>query len=85
MSTGEFKSPANKLIAFFRRSRDAWKEKYMESKYSVKKLQTQVRYLKERKAELKKRVKELEAEVLELRARERKRDDEGQTVKRRTV
>jgi uncharacterized protein YlxW (UPF0749 family) len=84
MSTGEFKSPANKLIAFFRKSRDAWKEKYVESKYSVKKLQTQVRYLKERKAELKQKVKELEAEVVELRARERKREDERQAVKKRT-
>jgi hypothetical protein len=50
----------------------------------LKKLQTQVRYLKGTKAELKQRVKELEAEVLELRARERKREDERQTVKKRT-
>jgi hypothetical protein len=54
----------------------------MESKYSVKKLQTQVRCLQGRKAELKKRVQELKMEVFELRAREQKREEGTQTVKK---
>ena len=52
MEMGEYKSPVSKLVAFFEKSRDAWKAKYMDAKYTVKKLKTQVRYLHDRKKEL---------------------------------
>jgi uncharacterized protein YlxW (UPF0749 family) len=72
----EYKSPVSKLIAFFEKSRDAWKAKCLEAKYSVKKLRNQVRYLAARKKELKQRVRELEAALCELRARERSQEPE---------
>lgn len=64
---GEYKSPVRKLVVFFEKSRDNWKAKYMEVKYSAKKLKNQVRYLKTRKKELKERVKVLEGELFQLR------------------
>jgi predicted nuclease with TOPRIM domain len=84
MSTKEFKSPVYKLIAFFEKSRDNWKTKYMETKYTVKKLQRRLRYLTVRKRELKERVKELEEELSRLRAREQKRTEEVETLKKKT-
>ncbi len=59
----EFQSPAYKLIAFFEKSRDVWKTKYMEAKYAVRKLQRRLRYLTATKGESKERVKELEGEL----------------------
>jgi chromosome segregation ATPase len=69
MRQKEYKSPVRKLVAFFEKSRDSWKTKYMEAKYSAKILKNQVRYLKSRKRELKERVQTLEGELLELRSR----------------
>ncbi len=66
----EYKSPPNKLIAFFEKSRDDWKAKCQEAKYAVKKLRKQVRYLAETKRELKRKVRELEAPLADLRARD---------------
>jgi predicted nuclease with TOPRIM domain len=83
MSTKEFKSPVYKLIAFFEKSRDNWKAKYLETKYTVKKLQRRMRYLTVRKRELKERVKHLECELSMLRARDQKRTEELETLKKR--
>ena len=58
-----FKSPAKKLVAFFRKSRDNWKNKYKEAKYRAKLLSGRVRYWKEQNTELKLRIKELEKEL----------------------
>jgi uncharacterized protein YlxW (UPF0749 family) len=60
-----YKSPPSKLVAFFRRSRDKWKEKYMDAKRRVKRLQDNVRYWKKQSTELKLRIKELEKELKE--------------------
>lgn len=43
MEARMFKSPSRKLIRFFERSRDNWKEKYMRLKRESKKLSNQVR------------------------------------------
>ena len=39
-----YKSPPSKHAAFFKGSRDKWKEKSMEAKRNVKRLTEQVRY-----------------------------------------
>lgn len=78
----EYKSPVGKLIAFFEKSRDAWKEKYQEAKYNVKKLKNQVHYLKTRKGELKEEVRALRAQVFELRSQEQKLRAELEALKK---
>ncbi len=77
----KFKSPTYKLLAFFEKSRDKWKSKYLDLKYTVKKLQYQVRYHKERKKELKNRIKELENELSAL--KQEKNQVEENTVKKK--
>ena len=72
----EYKSPARKLIKFFRKSRDLWKRKYQEVKETVKYLQNRTRFLEKSKEELKNRVKELEGELARLKASEQDRAKE---------
>lgn len=43
MEVQNFTSPLRKLVNFFRKSRDRWKEKYQEAKRLCKKLSNQVR------------------------------------------
>lgn len=73
MDTTEFKSPKGKLVRFFQRSRDGWKEKYMESKRNNKKLSNQTRAVEKSRARWRqiarreqRRSRELERELVEL-------------------
>ena len=73
MDTTEFKSPKGKLVRFFQRSRDGWKEKYMESKRNNKKLSNQTRAVEKSRARWRQiarreqqRSRELERELVEL-------------------
>lgn len=61
----KYKSPLDKLVKFFRTSRDKWKSRYLEAKYEMKLLRNQVRYLEKRKAQLKIQIKDLEKELSE--------------------
>lgn len=58
-----YKSPTRKLVKFFERSRNKWKEKHQDLKYKVKLMKNRIRYLENTKSHLKKRVKELEKEL----------------------
>ena len=55
-----YKSPPSKFAAFFKGSRDKWKEKFMEAKRNVNRLTEQVRYWKKQSDDLRRRVRELE-------------------------
>ena len=58
-----YKSPPSKLVAFFKGSRDKWKEKFMDAKRNAKRLTEQVRYWKRQSYDLRRRVSELEEEL----------------------
>ena len=58
-----YKSPPSKLVAFFKESRDNWKQKFKGAKRNVKRLTEQVRYWKRQTDDLRRRVKELEEEL----------------------
>ncbi len=62
-ATANYKSPAHKLIKFFKGSRDKWKAKCRDAKYKLKLKTNNIKYLKNRNAELKARIKELEKQV----------------------
>ena len=66
------KSPLAKLVKFFRKSRDGWKSKYMQSKYRAKLLSDQVRYWKEKSTDLKRRIEKLEEQLCESEKKTRK-------------
>jgi len=61
-----YKSPARKLIRFFKVSRNQWKAKCLSAKYQIKLLSNKIRYLEKRKAELTNKVKELEKKLEDL-------------------
>ena len=58
-----FKSPRRKLITFFEKSRDKWKNKCKGAKYENKLLKNRNRYLEKRKSELIQKVKALERKL----------------------
>jgi uncharacterized protein YlxW (UPF0749 family) len=58
-----YKSPARKLIPFFKNSRDKWKAKYQEVKYKAKLMQNRIRYMGKRAVALKQKLKALEKEL----------------------
>ena len=58
-----FKSPRRKLITFFEKSRDKWKNKCKGAKYENKLLKNRNRYLEKRKKELMEKVKELKTKL----------------------
>ena len=51
-----YKSPRRKLLRFFEKSRDQWKDKCLEAKAAVKRLQNRVRFLEKSKDRLQHRV-----------------------------
>ena len=54
-----FKSPAYKLIKFFKKSRDKWKERAKQSIQDIKGYKKRIEFLEESKASLKEKNKEL--------------------------
>ena len=59
----DYKSPTHKLIKFFKRSRDQWKEKALEAKNKTKLCKNRIKFLETSKASLKSEVKNLRAEL----------------------
>lgn len=71
MSEKEYKSPVKKLVKFFEKSKNKWREKCKEYSYESKLKNKRIRFLestksalKEENVELKKRIKELENKVM---------------------
>ena len=67
MSEKEYRSPVKKLVKFFEKSKNKWREKCKEYSYDSKLKNKRIRFLestktalKEENVELKKRIKELE-------------------------
>ena len=73
----EYKSPIRKLAAFFEKSRDRWKDKYIGAKADVKRLKNKVRFLAESKNALKQRLKVLEYEMNQLRSQKQEMESES--------
>lgn len=70
MEARRFKSPVRKLVRFFERSRDAWKEKYQMAKQECRKLANQTAAVEKSRdrwrqeaRELRRTVKTLEYEL----------------------
>jgi hypothetical protein len=64
--TKELKSPLRKLVQFFRRSRDRWKQKYQELKLRCKRLATQVAAVERSREHWRTEVRVLRQRVTEL-------------------
>jgi uncharacterized protein YlxW (UPF0749 family) len=72
----EYKSPIRKLAAFFKKSRDRWKDKHIGAKADVKRLKNKVRFLVKSKNDLKQRLKVFEYEMNQLRSQKQETESE---------
>jgi len=61
-----YKSPLKKLVKFFEKSRDSWKEKYFEKTKELKRAKNQINDLKYRKEDWKERAKKAEDALKEI-------------------
>jgi hypothetical protein len=59
----DYKSPTHKLVKFFERSRNQWKEKAIKAKNKLKLCKNRIKFLETSKASLKIEVKKLQAEL----------------------
>lgn len=65
-STSSFRSPRHKLIAFFQRSRDQWKEKCRKAKYETRLLDLRARSLQRSRDNWKRKAQEAQKRAREL-------------------
>lgn len=66
MQEKTYKSPLKKLVKFFEKSRDSWKNKYTEKNKELKRAKNQINDLKQRKEDWKERAKKAEDELKEI-------------------
>jgi chromosome segregation ATPase len=66
MTNSQYKSPAHKLINFFKNSRDNWKATALEYNKKIRSLTEMLRQLRHRRDELKAENKELRRQVKKL-------------------
>lgn len=68
MEAKQYRSPTRKLLKFFERSRDRWKQKCLDAKLRVKRLHTKVADLRASRQKWREEAKRLQAEVARLQA-----------------
>ena len=81
-SPPKYKTPASKLIRFFERSRDKWKNKTKEAKYQIKLLRKKIKYMEQNKKTYKSENKKLMAELAQMRAKEIRMQEEIDCLKK---
>jgi septation ring formation regulator EzrA len=92
-TTKSYKSPKRKLIRFFEKSRNKWKDKCRQAKYQIcrqakyqiKLLRNRIRYLEKSKTISKNRVKALEAELEQMKSNEKQLVEEIERLKKRFI
>ncbi len=71
-----FKSPITKLLSFFEKSRNKWKERAKESKYKIKLLNKRIKYLEQTKITQKELIKQLESELAKMPYKEKQMQED---------
>ena len=66
MEVKNFISPLRKLVVFFRKSRDRWKEKCQEAKRLCKKLSNQLRAVESSRQQWRELAQQYQSQVKEL-------------------
>lgn len=62
----DWKSPLRKLVRFFQRSRDRWKDKYVAKKHQCKLLSNQVRAVEKSRAKWRQAAEQTQQQLCEL-------------------
>lgn len=81
-SPQKYKTPVSKLIRFFERSRDKWKNKTKEAKYQIKLLRKKIKYLEQNKKIYKTENKKLMSALAQMRAKEIRMQEEIDRLKK---
>ena len=69
----EYKSPTHKLLNFFERSRNDWKDKAKQSKAEIRNLNCKLKYHKNKNSELKVKYNILKQQIEQLLNDQKKR------------
>lgn len=80
----QYKSPQRKLVKFFEKSRDQWKNKCLDAKTKLKRFSNRIRFLEDSKKKLKEQVKDLKAEISQMRSDMQKKEKEFEEFKKKT-
>lgn len=80
----DYKSPRRKLVTFFEKSRNQWKEKCSEAKAKVKQLNNRVRFLEKSKEQLKNEITSLKLELSKAKAMEKTEEIKIEEQKKRS-
>jgi len=83
MANTEFRSPLRKLVAFFRVSRDNWKEKCQQVKYQLKLLKRRFENLQKNRNLWQQRYREAETGREQLQAQREHLHDQNQKLQAR--
>jgi prophage DNA circulation protein len=78
----KYKSPRRKLVKFFEKSRNQWKEKCQEAKGKVKQLSNRVRFLENSKEQLKNEIQSLKLELATAKSLKKMDEIELETQKK---
>ncbi len=79
----QYKSPQRKLVKFFEKSRNQWKEKCIDAKKKIKRLSNRIRFLGESKGYLKNQVKKLKREIIRTESERQKIEKDIEELKKR--
>jgi hypothetical protein len=80
----QYKSPQRKLVKFFEKSRDQWKDKCLDAKTKIRRFSNRIRFLEGSKKKLKNQVKELKAEISRMKSDIQEKEDEFELLKKKT-
>ena len=80
----QYKSPQKKLVKFFEKSRDQWKDKCLDAKTKIRRLSNRIRFLEDSKKKLKDQAKELKAEISRMRSERQKNEKDFEELKKKT-
>lgn len=77
----QYKSPQRKLVKFFEKSRNQWKEKCLNAKTKIRRLSNRIRFLEDSKKKLKDQVKELKTEISRMKSESLKNEKDFEESK----
>jgi len=80
----QYKSPQRKLVKFFEKSRDQWKDKCLDAKTKIRRLSCRIRFLEDSKKKLKDQLKELKAENSRMRSERQKNEKDFEELTKKT-
>ncbi len=77
-----YKTPKRKLVRFFEKSRDKWKDKTKDAKYQIKLLRKKIKYMEQNKESDKEIIKNLQLQNQQLKDKDARLQEEIDKIKK---